>query len=126
MSKELAQFNVRCLTVPLGGFDTPFSLSCQKTQQPWPADYDDSMANKVVNAVVGISFVPQGDHKKAVQVIYDMIVGQGVGEGREAERLLPLGVEMELMMDRVVTAMKHSIDTFREVCTGVALDKQPE
>lgn len=126
MSKELSQFNIRCLTLLLGGFDTNFSHTIQGTEQPWPGDYDDSMASKVVNAVKGFNLKPPGDHRKAVQVIYDMIIGQGVGQGNEGERVLPLGLDMEPVMDRVVASTKHSIDTFRDVCTNVYVDNKPE
>ncbi|PWI72650.1 hypothetical protein PCL_09665 [Purpureocillium lilacinum] len=124
MAKELAPFNIRSLTVQLGGFDTNFTRALTRTAEPFPDDYAGSMVEKVLGSIEGANFQPDGDHRKAARAIYEVIVGEGVGRGKEAERVLPLGRDMGKMMDRVADATKHSMDTFRDVCDNVYLEKK--
>ncbi|KAL3958713.1 hypothetical protein ACCO45_006875 [Purpureocillium lilacinum] len=117
-------FNIRSLTVQLGGFDTNFTRALTRTAEPFPDDYAGSMVGKVLGSIEGANFQPDGDHRKAARAIYEVIVGEGVGRGKEAERVLPLGRDMGKMMDRVADATKHSMDTFRDVCDNVYLEKK--
>lgn len=121
MAKELAVFGIRALTVHLGAFDTPFAAKTTATPpESWPNDYKDTMVDKVVASVTGPDFNPDGDHVKASQVIYDIIMGQGVGKGMESERVIALGRDMQPMMDRVLESTKHSMDLFHDVRHNVS------
>lgn len=122
MAKELAPYNIRSLTVQLGGFDTSFTQALVRIAAPFPDDYAGSTLETVLNSIEGSNFQPDGDHHKAAQAIYEVIVGEGVGEGKEEERVLPLGRDMGKVMKRVADATNHSMDTF-QVCNNVYLDK---
>ena len=70
------------------------------------------------------NFVPDGDTDKAVRAMYEVIVGEGVGVGRESEWFLPLGRDMiprlELARDRLV----HALDVFGDIAGNVYVEKE--
>ncbi|CAH0058193.1 unnamed protein product [Clonostachys solani] len=123
MGKELALFNVRTLTIHLGAFDTPFaSNSVRTTSNPLPSDYDGSIVAKVVGSVKQ-KFTPDGDHKKATQVMYEMIMGEGYGKGKESERSMLLGRDMWACQQAAADKIMHKMNTFEAICNNVYLDK---
>ena len=123
-AKELAPFGIRCLTIHLGAFDTNFTNASVHTGSvKQPADYDDQMVSKVVGSLKSTTFSPDGDHKKASSIIYEMIVGEGFGEGKEDERVMFLGRDMWQTMERVAGNTKHAMDTFGDICNNVYTEK---
>lgn len=122
MSKELQPFNVRTLNVYLGAFNTGFGASRLLTKTPFPEDYHGSTTEQIVFALEKGTFKLDGDHLKAAQVLYEMAVGEGVGEGKEWEKVIPLGRDMWAMLERVKTQNEHMMETFKEVCNNVYVE----
>ncbi|KAK7222365.1 hypothetical protein V2G26_010368 [Clonostachys chloroleuca] len=123
MGKELALFDIRTLTIHLGAFDTPFaSNSVRTTSKPLPSDYNGTIVDKVVGSVKQ-KFTPDGDHKKATQVMYEMIVGEGYGKGKESERVMLLGRDMWASQQAAADKVLHKMNTFEAICNNVYLDK---
>jgi hypothetical protein len=54
------------------------------------ADYDD-IRKQIKQNVVGINGKQPGDPKKAVEIMVDLVRGEGVAEGKEVPERLPLG-----------------------------------
>lgn len=119
MGKELSTFNIRTLTVQLGGFDTSFASSVTATKTPLPEDYRGTMTETIVNSLQGAVFKLDGDHVKATQVLYEMIMGEGFGAGKEDERVIPLGRDMWETVKRVDNNWKHMMEVFGDVCNNV-------
>ncbi|KAF4463620.1 hypothetical protein FALBO_9552, partial [Fusarium albosuccineum] len=122
LSREVAPFNIRTLTIQLGAFDTNFTSELRLSSAPLPHDYVGGIGEKVVQSLQGSNFKPDGDHRKASKVIYELAVGEGRGEGKEDERVVPLGRDMFLLMDNVSMNMQHQIETFREIGNNVYLE----
>jgi NAD(P)-dependent dehydrogenase (short-subunit alcohol dehydrogenase family) len=122
LAKEVAPFNVRLLTVNLGTFDTNMVNAIQRSETPLDPDYKDSMADKIMQALTTENYVPDGDHKKAVKAMYEVIVSEGIGEGREAERFLPLGRDVAARIRHVVDQWNHTLDVFGPVTNNVFRD----
>ncbi|CAH0026953.1 unnamed protein product [Clonostachys rhizophaga] len=123
MGKELALFDIRTLTIHLGAFDTSFaSNSVRTTSKPLPSDYNGTTVDKVVGSVKQ-KFTPDGDHKKATQVMYEMIVGEGYGKGKESERVMLLGRDMWASQQAAADKVLHKMNTFEAICNNVYLDK---
>jgi NAD(P)-dependent dehydrogenase (short-subunit alcohol dehydrogenase family) len=122
LGKEMASFGVRVLTVQLGAFDTEFTSGGMlvKMDEEAEAAYSGSVAAKVMKSLSGGNFQPDGDHVKASNVIYEVIVGEGVGKGRETERILPLGRDMGTRIQDTIAGWQHTMDVFGEVCNGVS------
>lgn len=123
VSKEVAPFNIRTLTINLGTFATSFPDTCTFTDTPWPDDYSGSMAEKVVDSLRSGTIVRDGDPIKACQAIYDIVVGQNIGNGKESETLLPMGRDLAPVMHRAADAMKHSMEVFGDLCVNVYVDQ---
>ncbi|WYZ33725.1 hypothetical protein EsH8_I_000001 [Colletotrichum jinshuiense] len=126
LAKEMAPFGVRVLTVALGSFDTNMGPTVRLASNKMPPDYEGTALEKVFNLMAASAtsgFPADGDHLKAVQVIYEVITGTGVGEGKEGERMLPLGRDMAKRVDEVVEGWQRTMDVFRDVCNSVHLEK---
>lgn len=122
MSKELKPYNVRTLNVLLGAFDTGFGGSRLLTKTPFPDSYRGSMTETIVHALEKGAYKLDGDHLKAAQVILDMVVGEGIGEGKEWETVMPLGRDMWASLEQVKERNEHMMETFREVCNNVYVE----
>ncbi|KAJ5163677.1 uncharacterized protein N7500_005507 [Penicillium coprophilum] len=123
LAKEVAPFNVRLLTVWLGVFNTQFGRGCLSPAKPLPADYVGSEATQMMEAIKSGKHVADGDTDKGAKVIYEVVVGEGVGVGRENEEFLPLGRDMiprvELVRDRLI----HALDVFGDIAANVYIEK---
>lgn len=67
---------------------------------------------------------PNGDKDKAMKALYEVVVGEGAGKGREAERLLPLGQDMTLRLKGQLEYFGHALEVFGDVTDNVAVDKK--
>ena len=123
LAKEVAEFNIRVLTVSLGSFNTNMSNAAIIGKNPLPDDYKGTIADKTMHVMDSGDFEPDGDREKAVRVIYDVVVGEGVGKGREAERFLPLGRDLAERVRQVQEGYKHSMEVFGDVCNSVYRDR---
>ena len=63
-----------------------------------------------------------GDMDKAMKAVYEVVMGEGAGAGREAKKLLPLGNDMKTRLQRVHDYLAHSLDVFGDITDSVALD----
>lgn len=118
MANEIAPFNIRTLTVPLGSFRTNMGSQVRTGSVPLAEDYKDSMTDKILHSV-NSNMVLDGDPMKAAKVIYEVIMGEGVGEGRESEQVLPLGIEMERCVKFARDRLDRSWDAFGDIALNV-------
>lgn len=121
MAKEVAEFNVRTLTVYLGGFNTYFSSSLRAGSEPLPGDYDESAVGKALKFMHGGKYVADGDTWKGAKVVYDVVTGEGPGAGKEGELNLPLGRDMEARVKLVRDRMDHCWKVFGSAATKVSV-----
>ncbi|KAK2024411.1 NAD(P)-binding protein [Colletotrichum zoysiae] len=126
LAKEIAPFGVRVLTVALGTFNTNMGSGVKFASKPTPREYEGSEMEKLTKLVAGAAtegFPFDGDHLKAAQVIYEVVTGTGVGEGKEAERVLPLGRDMAKRVSGVVEGWQRTMGVFGDVCNNVFIEK---
>jgi NAD(P)-dependent dehydrogenase (short-subunit alcohol dehydrogenase family) len=119
LAKEVAAFNVRALYVSLGGFNTNMSLVVARGTVPLDPDYKGSKVEAVFDTMVQGAYVPDGDKDKAMKALYEVVVGKGIGAGREAERVLPLGRDVAVRIQEVVDQWNHTMEVFGDVCNNV-------
>ncbi|KAK3994468.1 hypothetical protein QBC44DRAFT_286283 [Cladorrhinum sp. PSN332] len=123
MSKVLAQemepFGVRVLTVQLGSFDTNMTNAARTGKLPVPEDYKGTLVDLITQQLTGGGFEPDGDAEKAAKAVYEVIVGEGVGEGKEKEVMLPLGRDMFKRLEKVRDGHARAMEVFGEVCNNV-------
>lgn len=123
MAKEVAEFNIRTLTVFLGGFDTSMPTKVTAGKEPLPDDYKGTTVGNMVEFMSTGKYVADGDPVKAAKAIYEVVVGEGVGAGKEAEIFLPLGRDMEARVKLVRDRMDHCWDVFGDVAKNVYIEK---
>ncbi|OBT64783.1 hypothetical protein VE03_06478 [Pseudogymnoascus sp. 23342-1-I1] len=122
LAKEVSEFNVRVLIVSLGAFNTNMVNAITTSKNPMPEDYKGSIAEKTINAMGNGSFNPEGDKEKAVKAIYEVVMGEGVGAGRQGERFLPLGRDLAARVKQVQDQYSHSMEVFGDICNNVYRD----
>ncbi|KAL2841008.1 putative short-chain oxidoreductase [Aspergillus pseudoustus] len=123
LAKEVAPFNIRTLTVVLGTFNTNMLHTVTLGKTPLPDDYKGTFVEKVQGLLVSGKLEPNGDKDKAMQAVYQVVTGEGVGEGRENEKLLPLGNDMIPRLKGVQDYLSHALDVFGSAAESVALRK---
>lgn len=94
LAKEVAPFNTRALTIALGTFNTNMGKAAMLDKNPLSDDDKGSVAEQMIRYISSGKIVPNGDKDKSVKAVYEVVVGEGAGVGREAERFVPLGTDM--------------------------------
>ncbi|KAI0165291.1 putative short-chain oxidoreductase [Hypoxylon sp. FL1284] len=122
LHKEMQDFNVRVLLVYLGTFNTPMVGKVSTVARELDPDYEGTTTAKTYEVLNTGDFAVPGDHVKATQAIYDMVVGEGIGKGREIEMILPLGVDMAVRAGECRDRIDHMMDVFGEICNNVNVD----
>lgn len=123
LAKEVAQFNIRVLTVVLGTFNTNFGHAASFRKVPLPDDYKGSVAEQMIQYLSSGKGKPNGDKDKAMQAVYDVVGGEGAGVGHEAERFLPLGTDMTTRVKMVQDYLSHALEVFGDITNSVSIDK---
>lgn len=123
LAKEVEAFNVRVLTVLLGTFNTGMIDATVLGKNPPPEDYKGSLLEKLMDMLSTGKYTPNGDKDKAMKAVYEVVVGEGVGKGHEAERVLPLGQDLASRINVVQEYLSHALDVFGTICNNVYLEK---
>ncbi|KAI1502923.1 hypothetical protein F5X99DRAFT_426513 [Biscogniauxia marginata] len=123
LAREISPFNIRTLTVALGGFNTNMPNAGVLGKNPRPDDYKESMVETMIEYIVNGNFPILGDKDKAMKAVYELVVAEGFGAGREAERFLPLGTDMTVRVKEVADYLLHSLEVFGDVTNNVSIDK---
>ncbi|KAL2786285.1 putative short-chain oxidoreductase [Aspergillus keveii] len=124
LAKEVAPFNIRTLTVVLGTFNTNMPNSVILGETPLPNDYKGKFTEQVQQLLVGGKIKPNGDKEKAMQAVFEVVAGVGVGQGRQSEKLLPLGSDMTPRLKGAQDYLGHALKVFGSVTNSVDVDKQ--
>ncbi|KAJ5193700.1 hypothetical protein N7491_001031 [Penicillium cf. griseofulvum] len=123
LAKEVAPFNIRTLTVILGTFNTNMPNSVVLGTAPLPNDYKGTFTEQVQGLLVSGKIKPNGDKDKAMQALYQVVAGEGVGEGHQTEKLLPLGSDMTPRLKGVQDYLGNALEVFGSVTNNVDVDK---
>lgn len=99
----------------------PSTVGLGKT--PLPEDYKGTVTEQVQDLLMTGKLKLDGDKDKAMQALYQVVVGEGVGEGLEAERLLPLGSDMTPRLKGMQDFLGHALEVFEGVTNNVNIDE---
>ncbi|KAI1808712.1 putative short-chain oxidoreductase [Daldinia bambusicola] len=120
--KEMQDFNVRVVLLHLGAFNTPMVTKTSAISKSIYPDYKDTITEKIYTALSTGNFAVHGDHVKATQAIYDVVMGKGIGEGHEQEMILPLGRDMAERIREHRDRIDHMMEVFGEICNNVDVE----
>ncbi|KAI0594670.1 hypothetical protein F4775DRAFT_586027 [Biscogniauxia sp. FL1348] len=123
LAKEVAPFNIRTLTVVLGGFNTNMPKVATFGKNPLPEEYKGSMVDKMIQYMFKGNFPVDGDKDKAMKAVYELVVGDGFGVGHETEKLIPLGKDMTTRVEAQANYLLHSLEVFGTITNNVSIDK---
>ncbi|KAJ7444571.1 hypothetical protein B0H11DRAFT_1825279 [Mycena galericulata] len=117
---EVAPLGVRVLLVAPGAFRTGISNTTYHTENPL-ADYDKLRALSLerFNALHGTE---KGDPAKAMEVVVDVVRGEGVARGRPWPGTLVLGEDAENDLRAKTKRALDNLDAWSDVIRGVSLD----
>ncbi|KAI1131451.1 hypothetical protein F5Y10DRAFT_233681 [Nemania abortiva] len=123
LHKEMEPFGVRVLLVYLGTFNTPMSKSVEAIAAPLEPDYAGTQTERLFNMLRTGDFALPGDHQKACQAVYDVIMNEGFAKGLGNEIMLPLGSDLaNITVKRTQDRLAHMMDVFGEICHNVNVD----
>ncbi|OTA98273.1 hypothetical protein M426DRAFT_77066 [Hypoxylon sp. CI-4A] len=122
LHKEMQEFNVRVLLVYLGAFNTPMLSKTNPIAKPLDPDYEGTTTGNIYHAFNESVIKLFGDHMKASRAIYDAVVGEGIGKGREKEPVLPLGADMAKRIVETRERLDHSLEVYGDICNNVGFD----
>ena len=105
-------------------FNTAFGTGCLASDNHLPEDYNGSIVAQTLESIQTGKLVADGDKDKAARAIYQVVVGEGVGTGRESERFLPLGRDMIPRVELVRDQLVHSLEVFGVVAGNVYVERE--
>lgn len=122
LAREVAEFGVRVIVVYMGSFNTPMATSVNLVEKPLDPDYNGTTLEKYYNVFKSGNMPTKGDHKKAVKAIYEVVVGEGVGSGRQQESQMILGKDCAVRVGEVRQGLDHMMEEFGDICNSVDID----
>lgn len=122
LHKELEPFNVRVLLVYLGTFNTPMVSSVKAIAAPLEPDYKGTQTERLFNMLSKGDFAAPGDHLKACQAIYDVVMDAGPAEGLGNEMMLPLGSDLMSTVKTTQDRLEHMTEVFKHISHHVKIE----
>ncbi|KAF3764762.1 NAD(P)-binding protein [Cryphonectria parasitica EP155] len=122
LAKEVAAFNIRTHTILLGAFRTDMGNRARVGSATLAEDYKGSLVDQTLQFMTTGKFVGDGDPKKAARAIYQLVAGEGLGAGKEAELLMPLGRDMEARVQLCRNRLDHCWEVFGDIAMNVRAD----
>ncbi|KAJ5311883.1 hypothetical protein N7508_002713 [Penicillium antarcticum] len=123
LAKEVTPFNIRTLTVILGTFNTNIPNSVVSCETPPLEDYKGTLTKLVQVLLVSGNIKPKSDKDKAVQAVFQVVADEGIGEGKQIEKLLPLGSGMTPHLKGVLDYLGNAVDVSGSVTNSVDVAK---
>lgn len=108
------------MTVILGTFNTNFGSAASFGDIPLPSDYKGSFAETMIAAISSGQVPANGDKDKATKALYEIVMGEGLGVGRESETFVFLGPDMSARVKTLQDSLGRSLGVFSNVANGVA------
>ncbi|CAK7200835.1 hypothetical protein SEUCBS139899_003534 [Sporothrix eucalyptigena] len=137
LAREVAPFNVRAFYVSLGSFQTnmPSAVQIGKPNatvnindgtEEGVDDYKGGIADQIMSFMQsgGQAASAEGDPAKVARAIFELASATGIGRGREAEVLLPLGRDAGVRVHEVRDKLDHAMEVFGDVCNHVGVDDE--
>jgi NAD(P)-dependent dehydrogenase (short-subunit alcohol dehydrogenase family) len=120
LTVEVAPLGVRVLLIEPGAFRTGIYGQPYFTQNAI-ADYDE-MRRVSVARFASVSGTEKGDPQKAMEVVVDVVRGEGVARGRPWPGRLTLGEDAENDMRVKCKKVLDGADEWKDVVRGVNFD----
>ncbi|KAG5221610.1 oxidoreductase YusZ [Salix suchowensis] len=111
---ELAQFNIKVLLVAPGAFKTEGAYN-YPWDNPNPLPAYDNIRTASLEKLGSIRDAIKGDPQKAMEVVVDVVRGEGVAKGREWPTYLILGEDAEVDIRNKIGKIAKALDDWQDV-----------
>lgn len=122
LSVELKEFNIRVLLVEPGAFRTKNIFSRPFYEGNKIADYD-ALREHAEGLYTKADGHQPGDPVKAMDVVVDVVQGQGRARGKRWPTILPLGMEAEQAIRNKSEVMQEMLDDWKDIIRDTRLDE---
>ncbi|RPD69447.1 NAD-P-binding protein [Lentinus tigrinus ALCF2SS1-7] len=122
LNEELTPFGIRTLIVEPGMFRTNFLSGAVYTGNPIP-DYDD-MRDEVAKRRRGAEQHMTGDPAKAMELLVDVVRGEGKAKGKAWPLYLPMGAATDDAIQAKTKTMLGVLDEWRDIIRDLDFDKK--
>ncbi|KAK1224318.1 hypothetical protein PQX77_012786 [Marasmius sp. AFHP31] len=121
LATELAQFSIRVLIVEPGAFRTEGILTKKYHTDHPIADYDETRAKciKIFDETEGRQ---PGDPEKAVELLVDVVRGEGRAEGKPWTGYLPMGADAVADIKNKCEKVTKAVDAWSDEATKLGID----
>ncbi|KAL0579070.1 hypothetical protein V5O48_002912 [Marasmius crinis-equi] len=120
LSAELAPLNIRVLLVAPGAFRTEKIYSIPFNERNPIPDYDE-MRKSVMAQVAKLPGNEPGDPDKAMEVVADVVRGEGVAKGRKWPSMLLLGEDAITTYQRRTGILNETMEEWMDVTKSVGV-----
>lgn len=111
LAAEVSPFNIRVLIVSPGWFQSNFASASTKPEMGMPEEYRGSVVGEMMDNMKKMAEMKApGDVEKGVQAIFDVVMGEGMGEGMEGFLRLPLGRDGAKRWEVKIANLKANLD----------------
>lgn len=117
LSKEVAAFNIKTVTVIQGTSNTNFSKASVWSDQPLPEAYKGSMAETLLGVVKSGAVPANSDPDKAMKAVFDV----SMADDTTQHRIVPVGPDMVKRLEGLRQSVDESLDKFRDVALSAAV-----
>ena len=123
LAVELAPFGVRVLNVAPGAFRTEGIYSNGFYDQNKLASYDD-IRNAAAKRFASIPGTEKGDPTKAMEILVDVVRGEGVAKDKPWPEMLVLGEDAELDIREKCERTLRTLDEWKAVSANLNLEDE--
>lgn len=124
LSKEVKEFGIDVLLVEPGAFRTNFLGASIKSDTAAERVYAGTAVDEVLKKFNGAAGKQTGDPKKAIDVIFEVVTGQGPGDHLNGNIPRPLGRDAFTRIQDKIYWVQRDLDASLDVGVGTHLDEQ--
>ena len=123
--QELTEWNIRLLLVEPGAFRTNFLVKGSDNYVPVSKTYAGTTSEKWLQILRDLDGKQIGDPERAAEVIFAVVTGQGMAEGRKEYLRLPLGSDAVKAIRGKLKQMTQNVDYLEDIAasTDMVADK---
>lgn len=118
---EVASFGIKCLVFEPGHFRTAVVSKPAENFGSQIADYD-GLTSMLQGILASLDRKQPGDPKKAVEVVIDVVKGEGCAKGKEMPLELPLGRDCVKDIRIKCEGMLKTLDDWKDVIESTDFD----
>lgn len=115
---EVADFGIRVLIVEPGAFRTNFLGQGAVTYVPLSDAYKGTTADKLMQCLENSNGKQLGDPNKGAERIFEVVMGEGMAEGKKQHLRLPLGSDCIRNARAKFDMLREAFDDYEEIAVS--------